>query len=172
MKANEQQRLVSGLIYIDNYDEVMESVEEVRQSLLVALIDRKINQYIGKVDGIVKKLEKDKYFVAIKKVSFKKIEEDRFSLLEDVKSINIGNNTPATLSIGLGISAVTYAQSYNYTRVAIDLALARAGDQAVVKDCHGIMYYGGKREQTSKNTRVKARVKAKHSESLLLLRIR
>lgn len=160
IKANEQQRLVSGLIYIDNYDEVMESVEEVRQSLLVALIDRKINQYIGKVDGIVKKLEKDKYFVAIKKIAFKKIEEDRFSLLEDVKSINIGNNTPATLSIGLGISTETYAQSYNYTRVAIDLALARGGDQAVVKDCHGIMYYGGKREQTSKNTRVKARVKA------------
>lgn len=159
-KENEEQRLVSGLIYIDNYDEVINSVEEVRQSLLMALVDRKINQYIARVDGIVKKLENDKYFIAIKKQYFKKLEEDKFSLLEDVKSVNIGNGIPATLSIGLGLSNSAYSQSYNYARVAIDLALARGGDQAVIKDCSGITYYGGKREQTSKNTRVKARVKA------------
>ena len=160
IRENEEQRLVAGLIYIDNYDEVMESVEEVRQSLLVALIDRKINQYISELSGIVKKLEKDKYFVAIKKKNFKKMEEDRFSLLDDVKNVNIGNQVPATLSIGLGLSSDTYAVGYNYARIAIDLALARGGDQAVVKNCQGITYYGGKREQTSKNTRVKARVKA------------
>lgn len=160
IKQNEDQRLVAGLIYIDNYEEVIESVEEVRQSLLVALIDRKINQYISKLEGIVKKMETDKYFVVIKKQSLKKIEEDRFSLLEDVKGINIGNTIPATLSVGLGLSKDAYSQSYNYARVAIDLALARGGDQAVIKNCNGITYYGGKREQTSKNTRVKARVKA------------
>lgn len=160
IKENEQQRLVAGLIYIDNYDEVVDSVEEVRQSLLMALVDRKINQYIAGVDGIVKKMENDKYFIVIKKQYFKQLEEDKFSLLEDVKSVNIGNNIPATLSIGLGSSTVSYAQSYNYARVAIDLALARGGDQAVIKDCDGITYYGGRREQTAKNTRVKARVKA------------
>ena len=160
IKKNEQQRLVAGLIYIDNYDEVVDSVEEVRQSLLMALVDRKINQYIAGVDGIVKKMENDKYFIVIKKQYFKQLEEDKFSLLEDVKSVNIGNNIPATLSIGLGSSTVSYAQSYNYARVAIDLALARGGDQAVIKDCDGITYYGGRREQTAKNTRVKARVKA------------
>ena len=158
IRENEEQRLVAGLIYIDNYDEVVDSVEEVRQSLLMALVDRKINQYIAKVDGIVKKMENDKYFIVIKKQYFKQLEEDKFSLLEDVKSVNIGNGIPATLSIGLGLSTVSYAQSYNYARVAIDLALARGGDQAVIKDCNGITYYGGKREQTSKNTRVKARV--------------
>ena len=157
---NEEQRLTAGLVYIDNYDEVMESVEEVRQSLLVALIDRKINQYIAGVFGIVKKLEKDKYFVVMKKGSYLKMEEDRFSLLDDVKNVNIGNQVPVTLSIGMGISRDNYAASYNYARVAIDLALARGGDQAVVKTSEGISYYGGKREQISKNTRVKARVKA------------
>lgn len=160
IKENEEQRFIAGLIYIDNYDEVMESVEEVRQSLLVALIDRKINKYIGDVDGIVKKLEKDKYFIAVKKESYFKIETDKFSLLEDVKQVNIGNARSATLSIGLGLNTMTYAQSYNYARVAIDLALARGGDQAVIKDCKGITYFGGKKEQTAKNTRVKARVKA------------
>lgn len=160
MRDIEDQRLIAGLIYIDNYDEVMESVEEVRQSLLVALIDRKINKYIADVDGIVKKLEKDKYFIVIKKESYARIQTDKFSLLEDVKQVNIGNARSATLSIGLGLNTTTYGQSYNYARVAIDLALARGGDQAVIKDSKEITYFGGKKEQTSKNTRVKARVKA------------
>lgn len=160
IKENEEQRLIAGLIYIDNYDEVIDTVEEVRQSLLWALVDRRINQYISKVDGIVKRLENDKYFIVVQKQFYKLLEEDKFSLLDDVKSVNIGNDIPVTLSIGLGLSNNSYAQSYNYARVAIDLALARGGDQAVIKDCHGITYYGGKREQTSKNTRVKARVKA------------
>lgn len=160
MRENEQQRLVAGLIYIDNYDEIIDSVEEVRQSLLVALIDRKINQYIGSIDGVAKKMEKDKYFIAFKKQFLEEMKSDRFSILEDVKSVNIGNEIPPTLSIGLGLSNDTYAQSYNYARVAIDLALARGGDQAVIKSGQGIDYYGGKRDQTSRNTRVKARVKA------------
>lgn len=160
IRENEDQRLIAGLIYIDNYDEVMESVEEVRQSLLVALIDRKINKYINDVDGIVKKLENDKYFFVIKKEGYRKFEADKFSLLEEVKQVNIGNARSATLSIGLGLNTATYALSYNYARMAIDLALARGGDQAVIKDCRGITYFGGKKEQTAKNTRVKARVKA------------
>lgn len=160
IRENEDQRLIAGLIYIDNYDEVMESVEEVRQSLLVALIDRKINKYINDVDGIVKKLENDKYLFVVKKESYRKFEADKFSLLEEVKQVNIGNARSATLSIGLGLNTATYALSYNSARMAIDLALARGGDQAVIKDCKGITYFGGKKEQTAKNTRVKARVKA------------
>ncbi len=160
IKINEAQRLVAGLIYIDNYDEVMQSVEEVRQSLLMALVDRRINQYIAKVNGIVRRVDNDKYFIVMQKQHFKELEDDKFSLLTDVKSINIGNGIPATLSMGLGLSSDSYAQSYTYARSAIDLALARGGDQVVIKDCNGITYYGGKRERTAKNTQVKARVEA------------
>ena len=163
IRENEDQRMIAGLIYIDNYDEVMESVEEVRQSLLVALIDRKINKYIGDVDGIVKKLEKDKYFIVLRKDAYKKLKEDKFSLLEEVKQVNIGNSRSATLSIGLGLNTATYALSYQYARVAIDLALARGGDQAVIKDCNGITYFGG-------NTRVKARVKAEALREFIVTR--
>lgn len=160
IRVNEDQKLVSGLIYFDNYEEVMESVEEVRQSLLIALIDRKVNQYLANFDGLVKKMEKDKYFFVVKKHSFQEMVKGKFAILEEAKSVNIGNTMPVTLSIGMGLSADTYAQTYNHARVAIDLALARGGDQAVVKNGSNITYYGGKREQTSKNTRVKARVKA------------
>ncbi|MBP3663967.1 MAG: DHH family phosphoesterase, partial [Tyzzerella sp.] len=131
IRENEAQRLVVGLIYIDNYDEIMESVEEVRQSLLVALIDRKVNKYFGDVDGIVKKLEKDRYFIVMRQESYLKCKENRFALLEEVKQVNIGNSQSATLSIGIGLSNKTYTQNYNHARTAIDLALARGGDQAV-----------------------------------------
>lgn len=154
------EKMVAGLIYLDNYEEALESVEEVRRSLLTALIDRKINKYIGAIDGIVKKMEKDKYFFMIKQKHMEQIQEERFSILEDVKSVNIGNEMAVTLSIGIGMNGESYSQNYEYARVSIDMALGRGGDQAVVKDAGRIQYYGGKAQQLEKSTRVKARVKA------------
>jgi c-di-AMP phosphodiesterase-like protein len=172
LKENEEARMVAGLIYIDNYDEVIESVEDVRQSLLFALVDRKINQYVAKSDGIVKRMENDKYIVSFKKKDFSALEASRFAILNEVKEIKIGNNIPVTLSIGFGLSKDSYSQSNTYARTAIDQALARGGDQAVIKDCNGINYYGGKQEQTAKNTRVKARVKAQALQELITLKDR
>ena len=148
MQQINDQKLVAGLIYLDNYDEALESVEEVRRSLLTALIDRKINKYIAGMNGIVKKMEKDKYFFAIKQQYIPKIQEDRFSILEDVKTVNIGNDMAVTLSIGIGMNGDTYSQNYEYARTSIDMALGRGGDQAVVKDADKIQYYGGKAQHT------------------------
>lgn len=167
IKANKEQQLVAGLISIDNYDEVIEGVEEVRSSLLVALIDRKINKYISGIDGIVKKLEKDKYFVVMKQMCLEQLEAKKFELLDDVKTVNIGNEIPITLSIGFGAGGNTYIQNYEYARNAIDLALGRGGDQAIVKRKDNIVYYGGKSKQVEKNTRVKARVKAQALRELI-----
>lgn len=160
IQENREQRMVTGLIYLDNYEEALESVEEVRRSLLTALIDRKINKYISSLDGIVKKLEKDKYFVVLKQKYLSLIEEEKFALLNEVKTVNIGNEMPITLSIGFGLAAPSFSQNYEYARTAIDLALGRGGDQAVIKNGEKISYYGGKSKQIEKNTRVKARVKA------------
>ncbi|MCI8599629.1 MAG: DHH family phosphoesterase [Lachnospiraceae bacterium] len=156
----QEERLVAGLIYLDNYEEALETVEEVRRSLLVALVDRKINKYIGSFGGIVKKLEKDKYFIAIQEKDLPAMRENKFELLQDVKTVNIGNEMAVTLSIGLGVSADTYAENYEYARIAIDMALARGGDQVVIKEGEHITYFGGKTQQVEKATRVKARVKA------------
>ncbi len=160
MQQVNDQKLVAGLIYLDNYDEALESVEEVRRSLLTALIDRKISKYITGLSGIVKKLEKDKYFFVIKQQYMAKIQEEHFSILEDVKTVNIGNDMAVTLSIGIGMNGDSYVQNYEYARTSIDMALGRGGDQAVVKDSGKILYYGGKAQQIEKTTRVKARVKA------------
>ncbi|MBQ5916394.1 MAG: DHH family phosphoesterase, partial [Lachnospiraceae bacterium] len=167
IQAFTDQKMVAGLIYLDNYDEALESVEEVRRSLLVALIDRKINKYISGINGIVKKMEKDKYFFAIKQQYMARLEEERFGLLEDVKTVNIGNEMAVTLSIGIGMNGDTYVQNYDYARTAIDMALGRGGDQAVVKNGSKIQYFGGKSQQLEKQTRVKARVKAHAMRELL-----
>lgn len=159
-RENDEQKMVAGLIYLDNYDEALDSVEEVRRSLLVALIDRKINKYISAYDGVVKKLEKDKYFMVIKNQYLNELKANRFSLLEEVKAVNIGNEMSVTLSIGIGVGGSGYLQNCEFSRVAIELALGRGGDQAVVKDGDKISYYGGKSQQMEKSTRVKARVKA------------
>lgn len=160
IKENKEQRFVAGLIYIDNYDEALESVEEVRQSLLVALIERKINKYIAAYGGIVRRMEKDKYFVTLQEKNLPALREDKFSLLEEVRSVNIGNDMAVTISISLGLSGKTHAENYEYARVAMELALARGGNQTVIKEGDNITYFGGTSQQVDKNTRVKARVKA------------
>lgn len=160
LREIDDQSLAVGLIYLDNYEEALESVEEVRRSLLIALIDRKVNKYIAALDGISKKLEKDKYLVIMRKSAVAQLKENRFDVLEDVKTVNIGNEMAVTLSIGVGVDGLTYTQNYEFARNAIDLALGRGGDQAVVKTSENVAYYGGKSQQVEKNTRVKARVKA------------
>ena len=160
LKEVDDQSLAVGMIYLDNYDEALAGVEEVRRSLLIALIDRKVNKYVSALDGIVKKLEKDKYLVILRKKAVAQLQTARFDILEEVKTVNIGNEMAVTLSIGIGMDGLSYTQNYEFARNAIDLALGRGGDQAVLKTPERITYYGGKSQQVEKNTRVKARVKA------------
>ena len=137
IQENKDERMIASLIYIDNYEEALDSIEEVKRSLLVALVDRKINKYFSGVDALVRKIEKDKYFVVFRHKFLSRLQEDKFSLLEDVKNVRVGNEM-----------------------AVIDLALGRGGDQVVVKEGEKISYYGGKSKQVEKMTRVKARVKA------------
>jgi len=159
-KENTEQKLITGLLYIDNYEEALESIDEVRRSLLSALVDRKINKYMQGMDAIIKKLEKDKYIFVFQQKFLPMLQSNRFSLLDEVRGVNIGNEMSVTISMGLGVNADSYINGYEYARAAIDLALGRGGDQAVIKDREKLYYYGGKSIQMEKSTRVKARVKA------------
>lgn len=167
IQANEDQKMVVAQVYIDNYDEALESIEDVKRSLLVALIDRKVNAYFSKVDALVRKTEKDKYFVIFRHEFLKELKEDKFSLLDDVKTVKVGNTMAVTLSIGIGDTAPTYSQNNEYSRMAIDLALGRGGDQVVLREGEKVTYFGGKAQQVERNTRVKARVKAHALRSII-----
>lgn len=166
-KENYEQKLVAGLIYIDNYDEIFESLEEVRHSLLIALVDRKINKYMANVDAIVKSLEKDKYMFVMPQKYISQLKDNKFALLDEVKAINIGNDLPLTLSISLGMDYSSFIENFEAARSAMELALGRGGDQAVIKSAGRITYYGGKSQGTEKSTRVKARVKTLAFKELL-----
>ncbi|MDD6328044.1 MAG: DHH family phosphoesterase [Lachnospiraceae bacterium] len=167
-RENIEQKLIAGLLYIDNYDEVMDNTEEVRHSLVEALVDRRINMYLATIDAIGKKVEKDKYLFVFPQKYLPQLKETKFAILDEVKSINVGNEIPITLSIGVGCETNSFAEAYEYARVAIGLALGRGGDQAVVKSGDQIAYYGGKSAGTEKTTRVRARVKAQAFKELLI----
>ena len=163
----DEERVVLGLAYIDNYEDVMEQIEEVRRSLLSALVDRKITRYITASNGVIKKIEKDKYFFLLKQSVLEKMMEDRFSILEEVKEIDMGNELAITLSLGIGYGAGDFSQNYEYARTSMDMALGRGGDQAIVKNPEKLNFFGGKSQSTERVTRVKARVKAQAFQELI-----
>ncbi len=162
IQENYDQRLDVGLLYIDNYEESLDTVDDVRRALLIALVDRKINKYMLSHDAIIRKLEKDKYIFLLQHKYLAEMQADKFSLLEDIKSVNSGvaEETGITISMGIGSQIETYRKRQEYARSAIDLALGRGGDQVVIKTKDNTLYYGGKSIEQEKNTRVKARVKA------------
>ncbi|SDB45622.1 c-di-AMP phosphodiesterase, consists of a GGDEF-like and DHH domains [Pseudobutyrivibrio sp. YE44] len=170
-KINDQ-AMVMGLLYIDNYDEVFEQVENAKRSMLLALLDRKINKYFGEGDAIVRRLEKDKYFIAFQHKYLEAFEEDKFSLVEDITTIKMGNDRDITVSIGIGLGSDNYTQKAEYAHMAIDLALARGGCQAVVKNGQNVSYYGTHGKEVERTTRVKARVKAQALREIMETRDR
>ena len=160
MQKYEDETMVTALLYIDNYDEALESVEEVSRSILTALIDRKINQYFNSQDCLVRKYEKDKYLIVMRTSSLRELGERRFTILEEIKEVNNENDISVTISIGIGSDQGSYLKNLEAARICIDLALGRGGDQVVYKNQESIQYFGGKTQAVEKNTKVKARVKA------------
>ena len=163
----EDQKMVFGLIYLDNYDETLSTMEDVKTSLLSALLERKIKKYFNAEDGIVRKMDKDKFMIILKAKNFKHLQEERFTLLSEIKTVNIGDDISVTISMGFGIDAGSYAETMNLARAAIEIALGRGGDQAVIKSPTEQAYYGGATSQMNRNTRVKARVKAQAFRELV-----
>ncbi len=156
----ELNKVAVGLIFIDNYAEVLDDVEGVKHPLLTALIERKINAMANNVGGIVKKLEKDKYIFIFSQEKLEYLKDTKFSILDKIREIDMGNKLPVTLSIGIGINGKTLSESMEYARASIDLALSRGGDQVIIKDIDNYSFFGGNSAELNINTRVRARVKA------------
>lgn len=160
-KTLAEQQMVSALIYIDNYDEIIDSSDEGNLVVTPGLVESKINKYICSRGGIVKKLEKDKYIALFTYKALDTMKSDKFSLLGDIKTVEVGEDKAFTISIGIGTkTGDEYIKSFELAKSAMDLALGRGGDQVVVKDNEKVIYFGGKSQQMEKNTRVKARIKA------------
>lgn len=163
-----EQRMVVGMAYLDNYEEIVGQVEEVRIALIIAHIDRKVTRYFSQMGGIVKKIERDKYFLALPQKNVEVMKEDKFYILDEIRDIKIGNDQHITMSIGLGMGEGSYGTRYEYSRTAVEMALGRGGDQVAIKSGDDIEYIGGSAQTVSRTTRVKARVKAHALKELLM----
>lgn len=163
-----EQRMVVGMAYLDNYEEIVGQVEEVRIALIIAHIDRKVTKYFSQMGGIVKKIERDKYFLALPQKNVETMKEDKFYILDEIRDIKIGNDQHITMSIGLGMGEGSYETRYEYSRTAVEMALGRGGDQVAIKSGDDIEYIGGSAQTVSRTTRVKARVKAHALKELLM----
>ncbi len=168
IQENRDQKPVIGLVNVDNYEEVMERTDEIHQSLLGVMVERKISKYFTAADGLVKKLEKDKYLILLSQKGLDGLREDRFSVLDGVKTISIGNDINMTVSGGFGVNGKGFLENYEFARGAIEMALGRGGDQVVLRDGEDMTFYGGKTQHSEKSTRVKARVKAQALRELIL----
>ncbi|NCC15232.1 MAG: phosphoesterase [Clostridia bacterium] len=159
-KLLEDQQTVVSMIFLDNYEEVVDNLDESRWPILSALIDRKLNQLAQDVDGVIRKLEKDRYFFLVKKGKLSQLKEKKFDILNDIREISVGDHIPVTISMGIGIGGNSLDVAMQNAKAAIDLALGRGGDQVVVKEGESFVFYGGKAGEMGRNARIRARVKA------------
>lgn len=165
----EKERGVIGILYVDNYEELLKHTDINEHSLLGALIEQQIQKYFQQVNGIVCKTDRDRFYVFLNHEGLLHCMEDRFSLLNQVREIRAGNTMQVTTSIAFGEEGKDYSENLELAQAAMDLALGRGGDQAVVKYPDKVEYFGGKAQGETGLTRVRARVKAQALRELMAL---
>ena len=164
-----KERGVAGLLYVDNYEELLKHTDAGQYSLLGAMIEQQIQNYFKSQGGIVCKTEKDRFSIFMNHEGLDRCRADRFSLLGKVKGIRTGGSMPVTVSIAFGEGSQAYSDNLELAQVAMDLALGRGGDQAVIKRPDAVEYFGGKAQGETTQTRVRARVKAQALRELMAL---
>ena len=157
-KKYDEEKNAIMLIQVDGYDEVLKSTGEEHRPLLSVAIEKELTSLEMNSSGALKRTSKDKFFLIMNKKELKKLEADKFSVLDQVRKIDYGNNLPVTISMGIGIDGDTINENLKLATGALDLALGRGGDQAVVKTKDKFAFYGGKSKAVEKTTKVKSRL--------------
>ncbi|MDK2924642.1 MAG: cyclic-di-AMP phosphodiesterase [Bacillota bacterium] len=163
----EAQAPVLGLLQVDNYEEVLAGTPEGQRPLLKAAIDKLLGDWAQAAGIYLHKYGEDRYVLFFTQSTLKALTEERFALLDRVKEIALGNTLPVTVSLGLGSGSRNFLEVGSFARTALDLALGRGGDQAVLKTPKDLTYYGGKTKAPEKRTKVKARVIAQALRELI-----
>ncbi|MFY9214845.1 MAG: DHH family phosphoesterase [Tissierellaceae bacterium] len=157
-KRYKDEQAIVSLIYIDNFDDVKNNTPDIHRPLLIAEIDKRINEYFMQYEGLVRKYENDKYLVLLNHKGLEHIQEKKFDILDEIRDLNIGNTMPITLSIGVSATSEDLIQSHDNAKSAIEIALGRGGDQAVLNKEGAYEFYGGKTKALEKRNKVRARV--------------
>lgn len=170
------EKIVIATLQIDNYEEVLKDIEEMAKPAVIAEIDRRIKGWAALENASIQKYSNGEYLLHFTHKQLMEMEEKRFDILDSIREISSGNRIPVTISIGVGINGKTLAELQKLSQSAMEIALGRGGDQAVVKDNDKLSFYGGKTKAVEKRTRVKARVIAyalrqliEQSENVIIL---
>ena len=150
-------RLCMAYLLVDSYDELPSSVTELQKSTFITRVDVKVRAFIKSVDGILQKLDSDKYLVIFEQKHLQSLEKNKFKILSDVREISV-DGFHATLSMGVGCGADSVKDTDIAARTALDVALSRGGDQAVVLNKDKYTFYGGNSDGAQKRKRVKVRI--------------
>ena len=166
-KELENSKLCVGMIMIDNYEETLQLLESEEVAGCKAEIDKYIFEWINKWDGILVKSERDRYVCFFEQRHLESIKEEKFSLLDQIKEIDLKSKVQLTLSIAISNEGKTQKDKYKSTQAAMDIVLGRGGDQAVIRENDIYKFYGGRAQEVEKRTKVKARVVAHALENLI-----
>ena len=165
--AAETRHPALAIIAIDNYEELRKNATDSEKSAILADIDRRLSEWTRDSSAVLRKYDRDKYIFIIENAELDKLAARKFAVLQEVRDIRNHEGVLATLSIGIGRDGETLAESYQYAGLAIDMALSRGGDQAVIKNRYTFEFYGGLSEEVEKRTKVKSRVVANALSQLI-----
>ena len=164
----ENSKLCVGIIKIDNYEETMQRIDEEDQSQILAKIEKNIYEWANEFKGIIVKVERDTFVLVCERQDLVKLEEEKFTILDTIKGINMPEKVQATLSISISSDGDNNSQKYKNAKEGIDIALGRGGDQVIVKEGGKYIFFGGRTEELEKRTKVKARSVAQALEEVML----
>ena len=156
-----------GIIMVDNYEETMQRLESEEKPQIIAEIDKYIYEWTDKTNGVLIKIEKDKYIYFFEQRYLESVKEDKFSILDKIKEIDMKEKVQFTLSIAISNEGITDKEKYKSAQAAMDIVLGRGGDQAVVRENEIYKFFGGRAQEVEKRTKVKARIIAQALENLI-----
>lgn len=163
----EDTKVVVGIIFVDNYEETLQGLDSVDRAEISSMIEKEIRTWVSQNEGILNKLDKDKYVILVEKQHVDQMEKNTFEILERVRNITDKTKLPITVSIGMSYSENTLDERYMAGSSALDIALGRGGDQVVIKKDKKFDFYGGSNLGLEKTSRVRARTIAQALKELM-----
>ncbi|MDY5510694.1 DHH family phosphoesterase [Dysosmobacter sp.] len=160
-------RTVAAILMLDNYEDLMKACADTARSAVLAQIDEKLNSWAAAGQGLLLKTERDRYLFLFEEQHYQHFVEEKFSILDAIRDIKVGEGVHPTLSIGIGRSAESMEELYKNANLSLEMALSRGGDQAVVRGKVDFEFYGGRSKATEKRTKVKSRVMANALSELI-----
>lgn len=153
-------RPVVGIILLDNYDELTKDLSDGATSSLNAKLNDVITQWTDGYQGLLRKLERNRFLFLFERRELNRAVADKFSLVERIHQVTNPAGLAASISFGVGVDGANYQECFRFASLSIEMALSRGGDQAVVKDRFNFSFYGGRAKEADHRSKVRSRVMA------------